>query len=46
MMGLTLRMLTLKWEITEQIHIKDCTVVSVMNAFKIGTETYFLILRT
>lgn len=26
---------------TEQIHIKNCTVVSVMNAFKIGTETYF-----
>lgn len=23
------------------IHISDCTVVSVMNAFKIGTETYF-----
>lgn len=26
---------------TEQVHIKNCTVVSVMNAFKIGTETYF-----
>lgn len=26
---------------TRDIHIRDCTVVSVMNAFKIGTETYF-----
>lgn len=26
---------------TKDIHIRDCTVVSVMNAFKIGTETYF-----
>lgn len=25
----------------KDIHISDCTVVSVMNAFKIGTETYF-----
>lgn len=25
----------------QDIHISDCTVVSVMNAFKIGTETYF-----
>lgn len=24
----------------EDIHISDCTVLSVMNAFKIGTETY------
>ena len=23
------------------IHISDCTVITVMNAFKIGTETYF-----
>ncbi len=26
---------------TRDIHISDCTVLSVMNAFKIGTETYF-----
>ncbi len=26
---------------TKDIRIRDCTVVSVMNAFKIGTETYF-----
>lgn len=26
---------------TRDIRIRDCTVVSVMNAFKIGTETYF-----
>ncbi len=26
---------------TRDISIRDCTVVSVMNAFKIGTETYF-----
>lgn len=26
---------------TRDVHIRDCTVVSVMNAFKIGTETYF-----
>ena len=26
---------------TRDIRISDCTVVSVMNAFKIGTETYF-----
>lgn len=26
---------------TRGVHISDCTVVSVMNAFKIGTETYF-----
>lgn len=25
----------------QDIHIEDCTVVSVMNAFKIGTETYY-----
>ena len=26
---------------SKDIHISDCTVISVMNAFKIGTETYF-----
>lgn len=26
---------------TWDIHISDCTVLSVMNCFKIGTETYF-----
>lgn len=26
---------------TEDIRVSDCTVVSVMNGFKIGTETYF-----
>ena len=26
---------------TSDIRVRDCTVVSVMNAFKIGTETYF-----
>lgn len=25
----------------KDIHISNCTVISVMNAFKIGTETYF-----
>lgn len=25
----------------ENVHISNCTVLSVMNAFKIGTETYF-----
>lgn len=26
---------------TRDVHISDCTVMSVMNCFKIGTETYF-----
>lgn len=39
--GITIEDADAEMKGTEQVHIKNCTVVSVMNAFKIGTETYF-----
>jgi hypothetical protein len=32
---------TVKMGPTEDVHFRNCTVSTVMNAFKIGTETYF-----
>lgn len=39
--GITIQNAQAQMGPVENIHISNCTVVSVMNAFKIGTETYF-----
>lgn len=39
--GITIGEADAKMAGTEDIHVSGCTVVSVMNGFKIGTETYF-----
>lgn len=39
--GMTISEASAKMGPAGEIHISDCTVLSVMNAFKIGTETYF-----
>ncbi len=39
--GIDIKGCQMKMRGTRDIRISDCTVVSVMNAFKIGTETYF-----
>lgn len=39
--GMTIEEADARMRGTEDIRVSDCTVVSVMNGFKIGTETYF-----
>lgn len=39
--GITIEDKEAKMGPASHIHISDCTVVTVMNAFKIGTETYY-----